>query len=70
MVTIEFRTRIKDGMIHVPIRYRRILKEKVRVILISEGEKSTEANLLRELLADPIKMAGFQPLSRDEAHAR
>ncbi len=70
MVTVEFRTRIKDGMIHVPVRYRRILKEKVRVILISEEEKSAEPNLLRELLANPIQMAGFQPLSRDETHAR
>ena len=70
MVTVEFHTKIKDGMIHIPAKYRRNLKEKVRVILVSEEAKSGKTNLLRELLANPVKIADFRPLSRDEAHAR
>ncbi len=70
MVTVEFHTKIKDGTIHIPAKYRRNLKERVRVILVSEEGESTKPNLLRELLDNPIKIASFRPLNRDEVHAR
>jgi bifunctional DNA-binding transcriptional regulator/antitoxin component of YhaV-PrlF toxin-antitoxin module len=70
MVTVKFKARIKDGRIHIPAKYRRNLGDKVRVILVSDEQKSEKPNILRELLVHPIKIASFEPLNRDEAHAR
>ena len=70
MVTVEFHAKIKDGTIHIPAKYRRNLKEKVRVILVSEEERKKTSNFLRELLDSPVKIANFKPLSRDEAYVR
>jgi hypothetical protein len=70
METVQFRTRIKDGKIEVPKKYQGKFKDNVRVILVAESTKAKAANYLDELMAHPVKVKGFRPLSREEAHAR
>jgi len=70
METIQFRTKIKNGIIEVPKKYQGKFKDSVRVILVAESAKSKAINYLDELMAHPLKVKGFRPLTREEAHAR
>jgi hypothetical protein len=70
MQTIEFRTKIKDGVIQIPARLRRKVTEDVRVILIPRGEKTSQTDIIDELMAKPLQVRGFKPLARDEVHVR
>jgi hypothetical protein len=69
MFTIEFQARTDNGAIEVPEKYRDLLKGSVRVILVGEGESSS-GNMIDELLARPLQIPDFRPLSRDEIYAR
>ena len=70
METVEFKARIKNGLIEVPKKYQAKFKDSVRVILIIESPKSKAVHYLDELMAHPFKAVGFTPLSRDEVYAR
>jgi len=70
MESIEFHTKIKNGVIKVPPKYRKKFKDTVRVILVAEGKEVHPANLIEELMAHPLKVKPFRALSREEAHAR
>ena len=69
MEFIEFNSVVKNGVIEIPLQFRGLLAESVRVIVRNqEGPQRT--NLITTLLEHPLKAAGFRPLSREEAHAR
>ena len=68
MYAIEFQTRIEEGMIQIPLQYRDKLKQVVRVIILSNVQEKT-VNLIDQLLESPLKVEGFQPLSREEIYA-
>lgn len=70
MQTIEFRTKIKNGIIHIPARFKGKVAEDVRVILVSKSERKSQPDIIDELMAHPLKVKAFKPLTRDEAHAR
>jgi len=70
METIEFRTKIKNGMIQIPAKFKGKVAEDVQVILISKSEKKPETDIIDELMSRPLKVKGFKPMTRDEAHAR
>lgn len=70
METVQFRTKIKNGVIEVPKKYQGKFKDNVRVILVVESTKAKAINYLDELMAHPLKVKGFRPLTREEAHAR
>lgn len=70
MKAIEFQTTIKNGTIEIPMRYRDSFKDSVRVILLADEPLTHEGDLIDQLLATPIRLPGFHPLSRDEANAR
>jgi len=70
METVQFKTKIKNGVIEVPKKYQGKFKDSVRVILVAESSKSKAAVYLDELMAHPLKVKGFRPLTREEAHAR
>jgi len=69
MYAIEFQTRIEEGVIQIPLQYRDKLKQVVRVIILSNVQEKT-VNLIDQLLESPLKVEGFQPLSREEIYAR
>ena len=69
MYAIEFQTRINEGVIQIPLQYRDKLKQVVKVIILANVQENT-VNLIDQLLESPLKVEGFQPLSREEIYAR
>ena len=69
MEAIEFKTKIKDGVIQIPAKYRKKFRNTVKVIIISE-KKSKQADIIDKLLKKPIKLKDFSPLTREEIHER
>ena len=67
MQAVEFQAKIKNGMIEIPAQYKDKLKEIVRVIILTD-ESETTTNLIDQLLASPLKVKNFKPLSRAEIY--
>ena len=67
MSAIEFQTEIKDGCITVPEQFRSQLNGSVRVILVTEEGKE-EFDMIEFLLANPLAIEGFKPLTRSEIY--
>jgi len=70
MVTVQFKAKIKDGVIYIPKKYQGKLSESVRVILRVENKKKSLSNYLDQLLANPIKAHNFNLLTRDQIYVR
>lgn len=70
MHAIEFHTTIENGTIAVPPEHLPLLSGGATVIVVPDVRPASAPNLIDELLAKPVRVAGFQPLARDEAHAR
>ena len=70
MQTIEFRTKIKNGIIQIPAKFKGKVAEDVQVILISRSERKSQIDIIDELMAKPLKVKNFKPMTREEAHAR
>ena len=72
MYALEFVTKIKEGMIEVPEAHRKRFKDNVRVILLSEEEEQRpeDDDMIATLLARPLTVPDFTPLTREDAHAR
>jgi hypothetical protein len=70
MYAIEFRTRIRDGIIEIPKEYRDKLKENVKVIILSEEHEEAGLSMVDELLKSPLELHDFKPFSRDEIYER
>jgi len=70
MQAIEFQTIIKNGVIEIPHQYLRNLSNRVRVILLVEQTPKTTVNFIDQLLAHPVRVQGFRPLTREEIYAR
>lgn len=74
MYTIDFQTRIEDGTIRVPEKYRQRLHEQVsdspvRVIIYLPGRRPS-VDYIDRLLSSPLAVEDFVPLSRDKTHER
>ena len=67
MEAIEFKTKIKNGTIRIPDKYKQKNGNTVKVIIISE-KSHKESDMIDELLSNPIKINDFSPLSRDEIY--
>jgi len=70
MYAIEFQATVKDGIIEIPRKYLRNLTTRVRVILLAEESPKYTVNFIDQLLANPMRVQGFCPLTREEVHAR
>ncbi len=69
MYAIEFQAHVKDGVIQIPPQYQEQFQNNVRVIILMEPPSPTHT-LIDQLLANPLHIPDFQPLSRDEIYAR
>jgi hypothetical protein len=72
MYAIEFQTKVENGHIEIPAEFKDQLAGCVRVIVLAE-EQPHEVNvaktdLLDQMLANPIKLENFEPLTRDEIY--
>jgi hypothetical protein len=70
MNAIEFQATVKNGVIEIPPEHAKNLAERVRVILLVENAPQSTTNLIDELITRPVRVKGFRPLSREDAHAR
>jgi len=68
MYAIEFSTRIKNGVIEIPEKFRRKLKDNVKVILLTEYMPDTSSDIIEELLESPLKITDFKPYKREEIY--
>ena len=69
MYAVEFKARVADGMIQIPDPYRNQINDMVRVIVLMESP-ATEETYIDLLLAEPLRVPDFEPMHRDETHAR
>lgn len=70
MAAVEFQATIRDGVIQVPAEYMEQFTDGVRVILMADTSRRPTDTMLDDLLAHPLKMSGFHPMTRDAAHER
>ncbi len=70
MYAVEFRTRIKNGVIEIPEKFRRKLTDNVKVILFTEYLTDTSSDIIEELLESPLKITDFRPYEREEIYDR
>ena len=70
MVTVQFQTKVKNGVIHIPRKYQGRFNNNVLVILRAEGQKSAGGNYLDALMANPVKVKNFKRLTREQIYAR
>lgn len=67
----EFHTTINDGVIAVPPEHLPLLAGGgATVIVVPDAKPASAPNFIDKLLAETVRVAGFQPLGRDEALAR
>lgn len=69
MEVIEFKTKIKNGAILIPEKYKKRIGTAVKVIVMSENTTKQE-DIIDKLLANPIKAKEFVPLMIDEIYER
>lgn len=67
MLAIEFRTKVKDGVIEIPPEHRDKLPDEVRVIILAQ-EVEPGSDMIERLLAAPLRLKSFKPLSRSEIY--
>jgi hypothetical protein len=69
MYAVEFQTTIKNGVIEIPVEYQQNLRN-VRVILLAEDVAQTSRSFIDQLLARPLRVKEFHPLTCEEIYAR
>jgi hypothetical protein len=69
MYAVEFQTRVINGSIEIPEGLKDKLVGLVRVIILTE-EKPAKAEMIDRLLANPIRLESFEPLTREEIYER
>ena len=69
MEAIEFKTKIKNGTIRIPKKYKQRTGTNVKVIIISE-QGTGQDDIIDKLLANPIKSKDFSPFLREEIYER
>lgn len=67
MNAVEFQADIKNSTIEIPPEYRNDVKGIVRVIVFSPEPKQ-QADIIDRLLAEPLKVDHFRPLTRKEIY--
>lgn len=70
MYAVEFHTTIKDGRIEVPREFQGEFQHAVRVILLRPDSASAQSTIIDRLLAQPLALKEFSPLTRDEIYER
>ena len=69
MEAIEFKSKIKNGIIQIPKKYKQKIGDTVKVIVITEKKKK-QADIIDNLLANPIKLKNFSPFLREEIYEK
>ena len=71
MAEVEFRARVKNGVIEIPGEYRHELGDGSLVKVTVESERqSQQSSIMDRLAKNPISVRGTRKLTRDELHDR
>ncbi len=72
MYVAEFDAIVKNGSIEIPAEHVANLPDHVRVTLRADKlpHVDPKGDYISELLVNPLKIPGFVPMTRDEAHER
>lgn len=73
MQAIEFQTHLDHGTIRLPDSLRLANGRQVRVLLLLDESVEPQAktrDAIDDLLENPLILAGFEPMSREQAHER
>lgn len=68
--SIEFKARIKQGMIEIPPEYQQNIQEGRDVKVIVVSEENPKQRLMDRLSENPISVKGWSKPTRDEIHER
>lgn len=69
MEAIEFRTKIKNGNIRIPDKFKKKTDGTVKVIIISQ-QNTSSTDIIDKLLENPIQLENFSPFLRKEIYER
>jgi hypothetical protein len=69
MEAIEFKTKIKNGIIQIPKKYKQKIGNTVKVIIMTE-KKAKQTDIIDKLLKNPIKIKDFSPFLREEIYEK
>ena len=69
MPAIQFDAQVRNGTIEIPPGHRAEFNGSVHVIVYQQPEVASVSKI-DELLANPLHVGGFRPLTRDEANGR
>ncbi|MBU1659860.1 MAG: hypothetical protein KKD28_00115 [Chloroflexi bacterium] len=70
MFTVEFHAAVRNGLIEIPDEYKEHIMSRVRVTLLQEEYPEVAHGFIGQLLENPLKIDGFQPLTREEMYVR
>ncbi|CAN5746184.1 hypothetical protein BH20ACI4_BH20ACI4_09760 [soil metagenome] len=72
MSELKFETRVLNGKIEIPLKFRKKISGKIEVIIkaVKNKESDEPFDILTELLENPIKDPNFAPFTRDEIYDR
>ena len=68
--SVEFKAKIKQGIIEIPEEYQQELTEEneVTVIVLKQPKRISQTGMIAELTQNPISVRGIRKLTRDEIH--
>jgi hypothetical protein len=68
--TVEFKARIKQGIIEIPEEYQQELREanEVTVIVMKQSKRISQTGAIAELTRNRIAVPGVRQLTRDKIH--
>ena len=68
--TLEFKAKIKQGIIEIPSEYQHELmdEDEVTVILFKQPKRISQTGIIAELTANPIPVKDIRKLTRDDIY--
>jgi hypothetical protein len=68
--SVEFKVKIKKGIIEIPEEYRQELREvgEVTVIVLKQPKRISQTGVIAELTQKPIPVSSIRQLTRDEIY--
>jgi len=72
-MTVKFKTKVNNGNIVIPEKFRSQLKDNIQVIVVVNGienPKEEPYDIISELMENPIRDPFFVPFKRDEIYDR
>lgn len=71
----HFNAKVNNGKIEIPVEYQDEIHnaEMVQIVILKPSPKKKrfpQTGIIAQLTANPIQIAGFKPLTREEANER